>query len=377
MSMDYRQCMRDKRTNVDKITFSYKNHCTKSVLKQLKAFLKNTEEINFYENMQMDMLWIIKSREKIEKGIYSWNTPKNDLAIVAKPTLMAVIMGEYNLAVKLMEKDYLSTLSDSAEEFVLENNKVCIGGGNYSFSEACLMSFEMPLSVKKYFLEKGFYGEAGSWMKENFLLEEMQFYRDEIFWYEDIWRLFQEIKALYEKNNKAGKLLKLAIEFALRNKIDKKCDEFWDKLFRMFSDKEERYIIIETLHGYFVSFTSAEKLSPVFEERILKGVKVYFQYASDILMAGAVKKYVLERIYSKTYRNGAREEYLMLYFDIVREFEGAVCEEWKNGMFEVLSRYEKNFIDKGFKNGFLKGGYIAEGYAGYLISKRIMRKEAV
>lgn len=327
MSMDYRQCMRDKRTNVDKITFLYKDHCTKSVLKQLKEFLKNTEDINFYENMQMDMLWIIRSREKIEKGICSWNTPKNDLAIVAKPILMTVIIGEYNLAVKLIEKDNLFTLNDSAEEFVLENNKVCIGGGNYSFSEACLMSFEM------------------------------QFYKDEILGCEDIWRLLQEIKALYEINNKAGKLLKLAIEFVLRNKIDKKCDEFWDKLFQMFSDKEERYIIIETLHGYFVSFTSAEKLSPNFEERILKGVKVYFQYASDILMAGAVKKYVLERIYSKTYRNGAREEYLVLYFNVVRRFEGAVCEEWKNG--------------------FLKGEFIAKGYAGYLISKRFMRKEAV
>ena len=31
---------------------------------------------------------------------------------------------------------------------------------------------------------------------------------------------------MYEINNKAGKLLKLAIEFVLRNKIDKKCDNF-------------------------------------------------------------------------------------------------------------------------------------------------------
>ena len=54
-------------------------------------------------------------------------------------------------------------------------------------------------------------------------------------------------------------------------------------------------------------------------------------------------------------------EYLVLYFNVVRRFEGAVCEEWKNGMFEVLSRYEKDFIDN-FVNEWDKSEASWHGY---------------
>ena len=244
MSVDYRECMMFNRMTGEKMDFPYEEHCNEAVLKQLQECLETSEvgdedSYVWEEDMRDDMLWILRGEEIIEKGIYSWNHPEVDLAIVAPPALMALIMGEYVLATKLMEKAEVPLWKNRVDEFYLDGNKVSIGGGSYTFGEACLMSLEMPVSEKQYFGNKGYYDISKLTLEENPLLFEMQFHRTGPEVLEDIWRPIREIKNLSEIEGDGRKLLTLAVEYALRLKMDRTCDCFWEKLFQIFPEKEE------------------------------------------------------------------------------------------------------------------------------------------
>lgn len=378
MSVDYRECMMFHRLMGEKMTFSYSEHCKATVLQQLQECLE-VSEIGYEEpyvweeDMRDDMLWLLRGDEEVEKGIYSWNRPEGDLAIVAPPALMALVMGEYVLAVKLMEKAEVPMWKNKADEFYLEDARVNIGGGSYTFGEACLMSGEMPVSVKQYFREKGYYDILKLKTDGNSMLFEMQFHRTGQSVLEDVWRPIQEVKNLCESDEMGGKgreLLPFAIEYALGLKIDKKCDDFWDKLFQMFPEREEQFIIAEAMHAYFLNLCSAENLSPRYEERLLDGLQAYFRYEPGIPMTGAVEDYVLERMETKSYRSGKWKKYLDRYFNTVKRFDGSVSKKWQLGMFELLSCEDVEWIQTGFYNGFLKKDCIAE-YIEYLLQKHI------
>ena len=373
MCTDYRDPMKVARMDGADMPFSYDRHCRTVILEEMKTLLdawEKEEDSIRDDDLWEESLWFLKKGEAVERGIYSWNRPEMDLVIVAPMGLMLLLMGEYKLLAQMMKKVQMPLWKQKADEFYLENGKVCIGGGHYTFGEACLLSADMPLSEKQYFWNRNYYNILRLALNANNMLSEMQFHRNGLDYEEDIWRPIQEVKNLSETVGNASKLLEATVEYALSTDMDRKCDAFWENLFQIFLGKEEQAIIMEALHAYFLNMCSAENLSPRYEERVLRGLEVYFRYASGIEMTDAVESFVLERVASKSYRSGKWRAYLDKYFRIVKFFEGSVSKKWQDGMYDLLSEGDGEWIKLGIHNGFLQRAYVAE-YIEYLLQKRM------
>lgn len=361
MCTDYRESMLNSRMTGNAMNFSYKEHCKEAVLKQL---INNTAT----ESANEDMLWILKHSEKMERGIYSWNQPQVDLAIIAPPALMALIMGEYELAVQLCKMQEAPLWENTVEELYQEGDHSQIGGGSYNFCEACLFSDTMGECETRYFWENGYYDARLLVGENNGMLSDMQFHGKAENRTEDIWRPLQKIQSLGDRIGDTDELLHLAVLYALQLEIDTQYENFWERLYAMFSAREEHLIIIDAMHSYFLNTSSADNLPLHFEERVLKGIQKYFNYEEWIPMSGAVETYLIERITSKTYLIGKRKWILESYFHAVKQFEGTISEKWKYAMLILLSSYNSNWWNKGFQNGFLRKD-CTEDYIDYLLQE--------
>ena len=360
--MNYRENMLNSRMSGKAMAFSYKEHCKEAVLAQLINKLETKNSAN------KDMLWLLKHNEKLECGIYSWNQPQVDLAIVAPPALMALIMGEYELAVQLCKMQEAPLWKNTVEELYQEGDHSQIGGGSYNFCEACLLSDTMGECETRYFLENGYYDARLLVGANNDMLSDMQFHGKAENTVENIWRPLQNIRSLSERTRNTDELLHLAILYALQLEIDNQCENFWERLYAMFSAREEHLIIIDAMHSYFLNISSADNLPLHFEERVLKGVQKYFNYEEWIPMSGAVETYLIERITSKTYLIGKRKWVLENYFHAVKQFEGTISKKWKYGMLLLLSSYNSNWWSQGFQSGFLRKDCI-EDYIDHLLQE--------
>jgi len=373
MSENYRDMLYLARLTGEAVKLPYEAHCREALLEELRGRLLpgewGYEEPYMREETEHeDLLWLLNREEVLEKGIYSWNRPTVDLAIVAPPALMALIMGEYELAVKLSERGGPPSWKNRVEELYQDRGRSGIGGGCYSFGEACLLSMDMPVSEKLFFWQKGYYDVENIFLEEPALWSELQLHRDGQKGEEDFWNIMKEIKTLGEIFEDTRELFVPAIEYALNVDMDWKCGQFWEKIYELFPSKEEHIVIVEVLHRYFVNLCSAESTSLQYEERVLAGVQAYFQYEDSLLMQEGVERYLLERITMVSYMQGCWRICLEQYLDVVKCFEGTIGKGWQQGMYELLKRGDEKWFHLGFKSGFLRKDCIKE-YVDYLLQE--------
>lgn len=374
MSENYRELLSWGRTSGEAVVLPYSEHCREAILEELQGRLVTAE--TGYEDPYMreeaeheDMLWMLNREEVLEKGIYSWNRPMADLLIVAPPALMALIMGEYELAVKLNEHENLPYWKNRVEELYQDRGRSGIGGGQYSFGEACLLSIDMPVSVKLFFWQRGYYDEKNIFLDEKVLLSEAQFHRTGQKAEDDFWNIMKEIRNLGEMFEDTRELFILALEYALRTEKDRRYKLFWERLYQTFETGEEHHIIVEVMHRYFVNLgNECGGLSSVIEKRVLAGLQVYFKYEDSLFMGEGVEKYLLNRMTGDVFRRSIWKSYLEQYLNIVKGFIGPVTEGWQQGMYELLESEDENLILDGFKCGYLKTECILE-YIEFLIQE--------
>ncbi|MBQ9135217.1 MAG: hypothetical protein IJX66_03870 [Lachnospiraceae bacterium] len=287
MGTDYRECMMNSRMSGKAMDFSYKEHSRETVLKQLKDKLilspENKECCDIlskvkHETIRDDMLWILKKGESVERGIYSWNRPAVDLAIVAPPALMALVMGEYQLAVRLCIEANEPLWDSTVEELYQEGRKCGIGGGSYTFGEACLLSGEMGDVEKRYFWKNGYYNEGLHADEGYSILANLQFHGSTGRMAEDKWRPIQEVKDLEAITGQNSGLLTRIVEYAMQLEMDKNCEAFWERLYETFPAKKERREIVTALHKWLFGRCKADNIEPGLEDRLLAGIFCYFVY---------------------------------------------------------------------------------------------------
>ncbi len=293
MGTDYRECMMNSRMTGKAMKFAYEKHCREKILKQMKDKLivasdyKEGAYIPWKEKRETirdDMLWILKKGEPVERGIYSWNRPAVDLAIVAPPALIALVMGEYQLAVRLCIEANEPLWDSTVEELYQEGKKCGIGGGSYTFGEACLLSSEMGDVEKRYFWKNGYYREGLLASEGRYILSNLQFHGSAGQMAEDMWRPIQEVKDLEAITCENSGLLTKIMVYAMQQEMDKNGEAFWERLYGTFPAKKERREIVTALHKWLFGRCREDNIEPGLENRILEGIYYYFAYERKMVL---------------------------------------------------------------------------------------------
>lgn len=388
MRSGYREELEINRMLGQAMQVPYGEHCKEVLLGQMRSRIEPAErgyEEPFMreESICEDMLLFLKREEVLERGIYSWNRPNMDLIIVAPPPLMAFILGEYALALRLCELCDMPVRKMLVDEMYQDGDRSFIGGGQYGFAEACLFSEDMSFEEKQFFYQRGCYEGVVTVGNGLGFMEGFQFHQGggslgEL-WHlrsekaaqmlaEEIWRPIQAVQNLEKLFGTSQKLLTGVIKYALSMKLDRDDVEFWDKLYVMFREKEEHYIIVDAMHDYFRDAGSWEKFSPECEERVVKGLQAYFRYEETIPMQGAVEAFLLERLYTEAYvaLDGKGRNYMERYLSAVKRYSGEVSSFWQQGMYDLLEQRDVQWLRLGIQSGFLKVDCIKD-YIEYIL----------
>lgn len=322
----------------------YKEHNKEYLLELMRSYTELSEmgydePFMREESICEDLLLFLKREEVLERGIYSWNRPDMDLAIVAPPPLMALILGEYSLAARLCEICDLPTHKMMVDEMYQEGNRSFVGGGHYGFCEACLFSSDMSLEEKQFFHQIGGYESRDSEEHELGFMEGFQFHQRgavsqkllQTFLEEpdseqisELWKPIIEVQNLQELFQDTSKLISGIVQYALRMKLDIWDVNFWEKLFKMFSKKEAHHIIVDAMHGYMRNMESWQRLPQENEELALKCLKVYFRYEDSLPMEGEVEAFLSDCLYKADYMapGGKCRQYMEQYLRAVKNYGG-------------------------------------------------------
>ena len=209
MSENYRRQLEWCLMVGERVSYSYEAHRREVVLEALRSCVKEKEYDRFYvceEAEVEDMLWILR---------------EEDVAIVAPPALMALVMGEYDLAIRLCE-DYRVTSWKNRVNVVYMHDGKAVWGNNYSFGEACLFCKDISASQLQYFAKRGFFD------KNNFVYEGACYWRrqQEAEEAELVWRPLRAVKMLCDEGEFMEEVLKQVMLDVLERKIDIICTQF-------------------------------------------------------------------------------------------------------------------------------------------------------
>lgn len=362
MSTAYREQLEWCLNYGEEIPFSYEEHSRQVVLEEIKGCLKAEEK--GYEEPYMredaaveDMLWILKAEEEMEKGLFHDNQLPMDVAIVAPPSLMALLMGEYELAMLLCQNSNVTYWKNMVDEVYISNGKASMGS-NYSFGEACMLCKDMSAQQLQFWAEKGYFDMEHLLLGNVYLYENtclgLQVEKDERE-QEFFWRPIYAVKKLCSVSESTKKLLALVLEAVIAKKLDTKCSQFWERLINLFTQKEERVVIMEVAHNYFYNSSNY-----IFSERLQKALIAYFKYEESLPMVGAIEKYIIHRVIAEFHKGPLFQNRLKKYFGVTKSFEGVVDREWKVGMLKLLKLNQESLFVSGFQIGFLKKECIEE-----------------
>ncbi len=359
--MNYREIMQESRMSGKAMPYSFEDYSPKEVGKKLKVMAADTGREGNCNRMpeepgaEEDMLLLIKKEEHMEKGIYSWNRPPMDMAVVASPVLMALILGEYELAVELDKHREAATWQYSAEEMYQKEEEACLGGGMYTFGEALLMCGDAPKPMIEYFESKGCYDRFYANDEED-LFKNFVFHKDSPN-LADVIRPFAECKCIEQIVGEKPHLLHKLLMYGLEQKSDILHLGYWDELFRIFTQKEERMRIMTSVF-YYGLWHRADKSQT--DGRVQIAMLVYFKKEKSIEMSAILATYIRTVLLSDYQNKPAKTNHLLWIFKVMKKVEGVVTREWQEGMKELLKLGDWDVIEPAFRCGYLKADGISE-----------------
>lgn len=343
--------------------FSFEEYSFKEVVQKLKVMAADTGREGDFNTMseapgaEEDMLLLIRKEEPVEKGLYSWNQPPMDMAVVANPVLMALLLGEYEDAVKLDRGRKTATWQDSAEEMYQKEEEACLGGGMYTFGEALLMCCgDAPKAVKEYFEGKGCYDHFYPEDEEG-LFKDFVFHKDSPN-LTDVIRPIAECKCIEQIVGEKPHLLHKLLMYGFEQKLDICHLGYWDELFRIFTQKEERMRIMSSVF-YYGLWHRADK-SLAIDGRIHIALLSYFKKEKSMEMSAILAAYIRTVLLSDYQNKPAKTNHLLWIFKVMKKVEGVVTQDWRSGMFELLKLGDWDVIEPAFHCGYLKSDGISE-----------------
>ena len=229
---EYRKILVECREKGKAMPFQGEGFTRDAVLKQIQEYAEGDGEVS------RELLWILEKEEKLERGMYQWNRPSVDLAIVATPVVMALVLEEYELAQKCCEKEYFRCEEEWGEELYQSDGFSFIGGGSYSFFEAWMLCEEIPEDYMNYFSEKivPYITDCTVklWEGDRSVLQEFQFHRkgQQL---RDKQRPIEFLKKLRGINREAFLyFLPYVMEYILESRLDTEVNTLWQGVFEEF-----------------------------------------------------------------------------------------------------------------------------------------------
>ncbi|MBQ7776612.1 MAG: hypothetical protein IJ379_11900 [Lachnospiraceae bacterium] len=365
---NYREYMEACLLNGDRMPYSYEQHCREQVLEQLKALLEAAESGDEETYMQEEaclpeLLWIIAEGEVPQKGFYSWNKPEGELAVVAPPGLMALLMGEYKLSIALCEAGMGGGRNDIASELRQEGQNSFLGGGSIRFCEAYLLCRDMTKEQIAYFKGKDFLDVLNLWRENGDQFSDVCFFVDKQVVWEHLYGVLQRVKEDGEVYDDVEDLLILILWYALRAEMDKGNPTFWLRLYSLFAESEVLQAIPHTLHAYAKAYYMGEMGIYKEQHRLLNGMDMYFRFA-DAIDFQYVELYITEIILKKCSIEKKAREFRRVYFSVIKKIEGDITAEWLEHMLSLLKTRDFPLLEQAFQSGFLRDDCV-EDYIGY------------
>ncbi|MBQ8823145.1 MAG: hypothetical protein IJZ82_10915 [Lachnospiraceae bacterium] len=388
---NYREYMESCLSNGERMPYPYELHCIEQVLSRLQELLLAAEP--GYEAPYMreeaclpELLWIIAEGEVQEKGFYSWNKPEGELAVVAPPGLMALLMGEYELAIALCEAGFGGGRNDIASELRQEGQTSFLGGGSIRFCEACLLCRDMTKEQIAYFKGKDFLDVLNLWRENGDQFADVCFFVDKQVVWENLFGILQRVKEDGEVYGDVEDVLILILWYALRMEMDVGNPTFWLRLYSLFAESEVLPAIPHTLHAYAKAYYRGEAGIYKEQHRLLNGMDMYFRFAEAINIQH-VELYITEIILKKCGTGKKAREFRRVYFSVMKKIEGDITAEWLEHMLELLKTKDFPLLEQAFRSGFLRDDCVEDyiryffrhkEYAGiipYLLQRRWRTKE--
>lgn len=341
------------RVHGERMDLDYREHSREMVLKQLWEFLAGVEEDQPFMRESLnrkEFLWLLPEKEVVEKGIYGWNRPKVDLAIAAPPTLMAIVMGEYELAQRLSRIDETPKWLNKVRECYLNGTRAYLGGGRYSFFEACMLSDDMTTQERHVLLPEKMWPKVSEY---EIFLENFQFHRGERALMEDIWHPIISLHALIQGSEEKKGLIQLLTRFVIKIGADNVCGDFWERLYSMFSG-ECRELIVQAVHKYALYFIDSTNKLFHYEDRLLHSVEVFFRYERALYVSREVAGFIEKRLPKDLNAQSRTVKFMMRYMNAVKQFEGTVTDIWWTGMIRIMESGSQGWILRCLDNGFLR-----------------------
>ena len=341
------------RVQGERMDLDYREYNREKVLKQLQEFLVEVEEEQPFMRESLsrkELLWLLPQKEVVEKGIYRWNRPDVDLAIAAPPTLMAIVMGEYELAQRLSKSDATPKWLNRVKECYLNGTRAYLGGGTYNFFEACMLSDDMTAQEMHVLLPKNKWPKVSEYGS---FLEDFQFHRGEGAFAEDIWHPIISLHALIQESEEKKGLIQLLTRFVIKIGVDNVCGDFWERLYGMFTG-ECREQIVQAVHKYALYFSDSTNKLFYYEDRLLHSVEVFFRYEKELSVSREVAGFIEQRLPEDLNEQSRAVKFMMRYMNAVKQFGGTVTDTWWTSMTRIMESCSLGWIRRCLDNGFLK-----------------------
>ena len=368
---DCRQYIEGCLLNGERISYVHEKNSREAILLQLKEIseLSGMSDLQLLrEEAAKEMIWVLLKNEKIERGMYCHNKPDAELVVCAPAALMAVILGEYELAKRICEIEERNYENDTAFEVQQDYNGPHLKGGKYRFCEACVLSCDMEWEETVYFMGKGMFDISLYEEQGNGFFSDVCMHGSKMQMWEYIYKMMKRLSQQLELYETFQALIFLLMWFALLREIDKDNVNFWNCIYGLFSEEEQWILITEFIHGRW--FQDIRNSTIVRRSRILACTEEHFKHMDYLPMDGHIRKYAeyLVRQISEVGDAQARE-CCRDYFLTVKQFAGKQEAEWKELMLALLRSKDLPLIELGFQNCLLNKEWIAE-YIDYFMGKK-------
>lgn len=384
---NYREYMESCLQNGERMPYPYEKHCREQVLEELKELLVTVrvgdEDVYMREEAgTRELLWLMEEGEVQEKGFYSWNKPDSELAIVAEPGPMALLMGEYDLSIALCEAGLGSGRNAIVSELKQDGYASFLGGGSIRFCELCLLGWDMTKEQIAYFWQRDFLDGPNLWRENGDQFSEVSFFVDKQVVWENLYRVLRSLKEYGDVED----ILILILWYALRKELDKNNPTFWLRLYSLFADSPVLSAIPHTLHAYARAYYMGEVRIYEEQHRLLNGMDMYFRFA-DAIDIQYVEFYIAEIILEKCSTGKRAREFRRVYFSVMKKIKGEITIEWLEHMLELLKTRDFPMLEQAFQSGYLRDDCVEDyiryftlqkGYVGiipYLMRRRWREKE--
>jgi hypothetical protein len=350
--MDYREMFDRCRQDGKPLPVDWEEYTREAVKKRL-------EEIGSSGKWQTgeELLWIFDGDEKASRGLYRWNPPDGAVAVAAPPVLMAVMMGEYDLAVQMVRAGILYHMEDMAVEQGISRRETSGMVVSYMLWDIWFLDADMSGELYEAFLQ----GMLPNDIKEINI---------------DYLRYFPFAAKAPGKNLTKGKLLaagikrlrghheEAAFEYSqylpycvVANKYDEEDPTIWEPMFEAFETEQQRSNMTQFIYGYFCyKEPPSASLLPNEEKRLMNVLKILYQYDHCVEINDQMTEFMSWRIGPEgdDYVRSEKRQELMDFMELVPRFEGTETKEWKECVARILKTEDRKLLCVCFHKNFLK-----------------------